>query len=125
MLEPLALLDNEKPHKQEIAMSKVLISEALNLVRCPECFSEPALVEFGPSLYRDRAALEKWHKERWTNNMRLLQIHPVDITDDAVTVEGVVISDRLKFWKLTTLSVDARFKFSGEKIVEARYGLRT
>lgn len=76
-------------------------------------------------MYRGLSAIEKWHRERWSNNMRLLQIDSISIADDLTTVEGVVTSDRLRFWKLTSLSVRARFKLEGDHIVEARYGLKT
>jgi hypothetical protein len=74
---------------------------------------------------RDRKALEKWHQERWKNNMRAVKIEMVTAVGDIVTVEGVVASDRLKFWKLSTLPVRARFRLAADKISEARFGLRS
>jgi hypothetical protein len=88
------------------------------------CYSEQALLEFGTTMYRDRKALEKWHQERWKNNMRALKIEVVATVGDIVTVEGVVASDRLKFWKLSTLPIRAKFRLAGDKISEARFGLR-
>lgn len=62
---------------------------------------------------------------RFLPDRRLWFRSPLECFADSTLVEGVVTSDRLRFWKLMSLNVRARFKLADDNIVEARYGLKT
>jgi hypothetical protein len=98
--------------------------DSRDLERCLEFYAPGALIEFGVTMCLDKEAIERWHHERWSANLRLIDIGKTEIAGDVVTVDATVVSDRLKMWRLKSLPVRARFKLLQGKIVEARYGLR-
>lgn len=99
--------------------------ESRALPACLACFADSSLIEFGPSQYASLDAIERWHRERWSANMKLLRIDGLSERDGLITIEGAVTSDRLKTWRLTALPVRAKFRIRDGKIAEARFGLRT
>jgi len=98
---------------------------ARELMRCVDLYAEGAVLEFATTQCRNRPELEKWHRERFSANLELVQIEQARVEGAEVILEGVVTSDRLKAWRIGTLPVRAKFAFRGDKIASARFGLRT
>jgi hypothetical protein len=96
-----------------------------DVARCMESYADGAVLEFGVMYFRDRASVEKWHRERFAANLALVRIDKASVNGDVVTADGAVSSDRLRKFGLSTLPVRATFHIRDGKITEARFGLKT
>lgn len=94
-----------------------------NLSRCVGLYAPGAILEFGGTFCRDAACIERWHVERFAANLALLRIDNVQIDGDEISIEGAVVSDRLKTWGVPAIMGRARFIIRDGKIAEARFGL--
>jgi hypothetical protein len=94
-----------------------------DLSRCLALYTEGAILEFGGTYCRDPECIERWHAERFSANLSLSRIDSVAVNGDEVTIDGAVISDRLKTWGVPAIVGRARFIIREGKIAEARFGI--
>ncbi len=94
--------------------------EARDLARCLDFFTEDATVVFLLSRHQGRPAIEKWHKDRFAADLRVLRIHDISVREDTVVVDAVVTSQKLRMWKMPNARGKMVLTFRGDKIKEAR-----
>jgi uncharacterized protein (TIGR02246 family) len=94
--------------------------EARDLARCLDFFIEDATVVFLLSRHQGRPAIEKWHKDRFAADLRVIRICEISIRGDIVVVDAVVTSQKLQAWKMPNARGKIVLTFQGDKIKEAR-----
>ncbi len=94
--------------------------EARDLVRCLDFYAEDAIVIFLLGCYQGRPAIEEWHKDRFTADLRVLRVDDVLVQGDTVIVNAVVTSKKLQRWKMPNARGKIVLTFQGDKIKEAR-----
>jgi hypothetical protein len=97
---------------------------ARDVDRCTSLYAEDGVVVFQFSRYGGQAAIASWHRERFEANLRVQRIDDVNAEDGTVTVDAVVESDRLRKWRLDSLSVRLRFALEAGKIRELACDMR-
>ena len=109
---------------QDVVQAYIDAFGARDLARCVGIFDEQAVIEYGPASYRGSQMLEQWHQERFTHNMTVVNIKDISCSGDTVTVEGTITSNRLKAWRVGTLSGKAKFLVRDGKIASVSLSLR-
>ena len=95
-----------------------------DLPRCIDFFAEDATLTWLMGSYRGKQAIEKWHKDRFAANLRIVRLEEVRFQGNAVIIDVIVSSDRLKTWRMDPLSGRATYLFQEGKIKDARFSLR-
>ncbi len=96
-----------------------------DLSQCLDFFAEDATIDFASGIYQGKQAIEKWHKERFAANLRVVRVDGIRVQGDTVIVEAVVTSNRLKAWRIGRLTGTVTVVFQQSKIRKAKFGLRT
>jgi hypothetical protein len=109
-------MENElatKPHDLEsIARDYLEALRNRDVTRCMELYADDAVISAMNGDFRGKAEIEKWHKDRFEAELEILRVHQITSKDDSVTVDGVVTTKRLRFWRIdsvrgtTTLKID-------------------
>jgi ketosteroid isomerase-like protein len=123
-MNPDATLNAETSDPKAVAKSYLDAAEARDVAACVGHYAPDATLTFMSGVFEGHAAIEDWHKERFAANMRFVRIDAIKVKGDAVTVDAVITSDRLKAWKLTSLGGRATFRVRDGKIKETTFGLR-
>ena len=98
--------------------------DARDLQRCVEFFAEDASIDFQMSAYRGHKAIQQWHADRFSADLRINRPESVRVNGDTVTVDAVISSERLAAWKVTSLSGRVTVRFECGKIKECKLTLR-
>lgn len=98
--------------------------DARDIEKCLTFFADDASIDFQNVEYEGLESIREWHQERFNANLRLSKIENVRIKGNAVTIDAVASSDRLKAWKISSLKSRIEAKFEGEKIQEAKLSAR-
>lgn len=98
--------------------------EAADVQRCVDFYHDDAAIHFHAGVFRGKAQLEEWHRARFDAGMRIVTVEEIRFDDDKVVVEGVATSNRLKAWRIGSLSGTVEFNIEGGKVRQARFGLR-
>lgn len=96
-----------------------------DLPQCMDFFAEDATIDFASGIYQGKQAIEKWHKERFAADLRVVRVDGIRVQGDTVIVEAVATSNRLKAWRIGRLTGTATFVFQQSRIKKAKFGLRT
>lgn len=105
-----------------VMMAYLEAFEARDLTRCLDFFTEDATVVFLMSHHEGRLAIEKWHRDRFAADLRVLRVNDVSIRGDTMVVDAVVTSKKLRAWKMPNARGRIVLTFQGDKIREARFG---
>ena len=97
--------------------------EARDLERCLEFFADDSFIDFQMTTYHGRAAIERWHGDRFAADLRIKSIESVCANGDVVTIKAVISSKRLAAWKIASLSGQVTIRFEMGKIKECRLSL--
>ena len=97
---------------------------ARDLSQCMDFFAEDANLAFYMGSYRGKAAIEQWHRDRFAADLRVTRIDKITVQDNTVIVNAAATSNRLKAWRLGSLSGTATFRFNGDKINDVKFGLQ-
>jgi hypothetical protein len=97
---------------------------AHNLAACVDAYRDDATLHFVAGVYNGKSAIEEWHRERFAAELKILRIDAITSDRDAVTVDLVVASKRLQFFRLSSLAGRGVLRLDGGKIKEARFSPR-
>ena len=95
------------------------------LEKCLEFYREDAYIKFHIGHYKGKNEIEQWHKDRFDADMRFVRIDKIKVDGDKVTAEGAATSNKLKAWKISSLSGYVTFLFEDGKIKNAKFSMRT
>ena len=98
--------------------------EARDLPSCLSFYADDATLLFQTALYKGREALETWHKERFSADLHLVRLERMTVEHDRIVIEAVGTSNRLRAWKIASISGRVTLSFEGGKIREARFAAR-
>jgi len=98
--------------------------DARDMPRCMTFYDEDATLTFGPGSFQGKKAIERWHKDRFAADMRLVKLEEIEVQSNTVIVQGVATSRLLKRLKVGTLSGTATFQLQGDKIKELAFDAR-
>ena len=68
-------------------------------------FADDAVLVFLVKRFVGREEIEQWHKQRFSAKVEILSINATKAVGDTVTVEAIVTSSRLKWWKIKLLGL--------------------
>lgn len=112
------------PDLQMVVQAYLEAFEARDLSRCLDFYAEDATINFLSGLYEGQQAIEEWHQDRFTADLRLVQVDEISVQGDTATVDAVATSKRLRIWKIDSLNGRATFRFENGKIKQAKFGLQ-
>ena len=98
--------------------------EARDLTRCVDFYNDDATLTFQTGVYRGRQAIERWHRDRFAADLRILEVDDTQIGPDEATVDATISSKKLRAWKINSLGSSLRFEFEAGKITSAKFGIR-
>lgn len=97
---------------------------AHDLPRCVDAYTDDATLHFVAGVYSGKSAIEEWHRERFAAELQILRIDSISSNHDSVTVDLVVASKRLQFFRIANLAGRGVLRLDGSKIKEARFSPR-
>ena len=103
--------------------------EALNqhdLEKCLDFYTPDAVIHFQPGVFRNRGAVEEWHKGRFKAELEIVDVKSIEAVDPhTVVLSGSATSKRLRRWKINQLQGTATFEFdpAADKVRELRFAL--
>lgn len=109
---------------EAIAKEYLEAMEARDLARCVDFYAEDGVINFQNGVFKGKQAIEEWHKERFDADLRVTKIEQVKVEGDTVKVDAITTSNRLKAWKIDSLSGTVIVKFENGKIKETSFSLR-
>jgi hypothetical protein len=98
--------------------------EGRNLEKCLDFYRDDAYIKFHLGNYNGKGAVEQWHRDRFDADMHMLDLEKISIDGNRVTVHGVITSEKLRAWKIKSLSGSVTFLFEDGKIREAKFAMR-
>jgi ketosteroid isomerase-like protein len=110
---------------QEMVRAYLEAFERRDLPRCLEFFADDAAITFALSVYRGKQAIEEWHKDRFSADLRVVRVERIRSHNGAVVVDAVATSKVARAWRFASVSGTVTLVFDGSKIKEAKFGLRT
>ena len=97
---------------------------ARDVARCLDFYAPDAEVKFVSGVYAGRTALEEWHKERFAADLTILRVDSVTVDGDEVTIDLMLASNRLKFFRINSLAARATVRLENGLIRHAHFGPR-
>jgi ketosteroid isomerase-like protein len=98
--------------------------EKHDLDRCLGFFADDATVSFMGGVFKGRSAIEEWHKERWSADLKITNVGQVKVKDQTVQLEVTVTSKRLKAFLVNNMGGRAMVRFDQGKIREMKLAPR-
>lgn len=109
---------------KEVVQDYLQALNQANLERCMDLYADDSAIKFMSAVYHGKEAIEEWHRSRFAAKMQVVQVENINLQGNSVLVEGTVTSNKLKLWRIGTLSGKATFLFENGKIKETGFGLR-
>jgi hypothetical protein len=98
--------------------------ERRDLAACVGFWHEEATIRFLFGTYQGRAAIERWHADRFAADVRIANIGELRSDGDTVAVDAEASSRRLKLFRIDTVKGTATFRVHEGRIGEARFESR-
>jgi hypothetical protein len=95
-----------------------------DVARATAFYADDALMKFASGVYKGRAAIEEWHKERFALHLKVLRIDSMTVNGDTLKIDLVVASDRLQFYRISSLAARATIRVENGLIREAHFAPR-
>ncbi len=92
---------------------------------CMNFFSDDAKISFGLGTYRGKQAIEEWHKNRFTADLRVKHIDKIKLQSDTVIVDAEATSKVARTWGFPSVAGRVTFGFQQGKIKEVNFALRS
>lgn len=83
-----------------VAQAYLQAFSANDLAACMAFYADDAVLSFLVKRFTGREEIEQWHKQRFSAKVEILSILSTKTSGDTVTVEAIVTSSRLKWWKI-------------------------
>ncbi len=97
--------------------------EARDLSHCIVFFDDDACIYFMSEVYRGKERIEKWHKDRFAADLRIVGVKGMTIEENKVRIRGSIVSKRIRAWPAKSFSVIITASFEQGKIKEIKFGL--
>ncbi|MCB0077587.1 MAG: nuclear transport factor 2 family protein [Anaerolineales bacterium] len=97
-----------------------------DLDHCLALYTDDAVIHFQPGIFRNKSAVEEWHKGRFKAELEIIDVKSVESLDEnTVVLQGAATSKRLKRWRINQLQGTATFSFDPtvDKVRELRFAL--
>jgi len=91
--------------------------------RCMSYYTEDSSLEF-VSMFRGLKEIEEWHKARFAADLRLVRLDKISVSENAVAIDAVATSKRLRAWRVKAISGSIRAVFEGDKIKDLKFAIR-
>ncbi len=99
--------------------------EDRDFARCMDFYREDAQIKFHLGHYQGKENIERWHRDRFDADMRVVRIDKIKADgENKVVLKGAATSKKLKAWKIKDLSGTMTFFFEEGKIKEVKFGMR-
>ena len=95
--------------------------EARDPARCLEFFADDGAVRFIHRTFRGPGGIESWHRDRFSADLRVLQVDRIAATEKGAEADIVTTSRVLKSWGMPKLGARVKFALDGEKIRELSF----
>src|SRR5690349_9544640 len=92
--------------------------------RCLTFFADDATIAFMNSHYQGRAAIEGWHRDRFTAQAEILKVESLKTKGDTVQVDVQATSKKLQQWKIQKVGGRATFKIVNGLIKDFKMAAR-
>jgi ketosteroid isomerase-like protein len=114
----------EQSEARRLVESYLAALEANDVERCVDFYHDDAAIHFQAGIFRGRKQIEEWHRARFEAGMRIVTVEDIRVDGDQVVVDGVATSNRLKTWRIGSLSGTVSFRIEAGKVREAKFGMR-
>jgi ketosteroid isomerase-like protein len=108
---------------KQLVQSYIASFQAEDPAQCAAFYTDDAALHFMMGVYRGKAMIADWHRERFEAAMKVLEVNKVVERGDEVTCEFLIESKRLKAWRINTLRGKAAFRLRDGKIDEVHFSL--
>ena len=95
-----------------------------DLPQCMSFYSEDATVKFIFGTYRGKQAIEKWHEDRFANDLQLINLENVSVDGETIVVHLHATSRRLKLFGIKSVKGTGTFLIQDGHIKEAKFAPR-
>ncbi len=114
----------EQNNLEEVVKDYIQALEARQLEKCVAFYKEDAHINFYLGHYQGKQDIERWHRDRFDADMRIVRIDTISAEGDTVVLTGAATSKKLKAWKINSLSGSMTFLFEDGKIKDVKFGMR-
>jgi hypothetical protein len=90
--------------------------------RCLQFFADDATVTLFTT-FRGKAAIERFHRDRFGADLRIARVDRIETVGDTVTVHCAVATSKLAAAKIQALPGRAMIRLADGKIAAVRFGL--
>ena len=98
--------------------------DSRNLERCLSFCNEDATFHFLWRSFRGLKGIEKWHRDRFAADLRITRVDDVSVDGDTVTVDVIVISDKLRARKVKQVAGRITLRLERGALKDVKIGLR-
>ena len=109
---------------QATTMAYLDAFEARDLARCLDFYADDATLIFQTGHYEGKEAIERWHRDRFAADLRLVHLDGISVRGDSVKIDATATSNRLRAWKVPSIHGTVTLTFDNGKIKEAMFGVR-
>ena len=106
---------------QAIVESYLQAFDERDLATCVDFYSDDATIDFHIGVFQGKEAIERWHRERFAADFRMVDVQEMTVKGNTVVVEAVASSKKLRMWRIKRLRGKSTFRFEGGKIEQARF----
>ena len=96
--------------------------EERDLERCLQCFADDATLTFFTT-FKGQKAVEKFHRDRFAADLRIVSVDAVEAVGDTVTVDLAVATKKLAAARIPALPGRATIRLEGGKIKTLKLGV--
>jgi ketosteroid isomerase-like protein len=93
-----------------------------NLERCLQCFADDATLTFFTA-FKGPKAIEKFHRDRFAADLRIVSVDAVEAVGDTVTVDLAVATTKLAAARIPALPGRATIRLEDGKIKTVKLGI--
>lgn len=98
--------------------------EAGDATLCAGLFAEDATLKFIFGTFKGRKAIEDWHKERFSAEVKLLRIESVSVEGEKISMNAAVTSRKLRRFRMNEVKGTAVFHVQDGRFSEAHFSPR-
>jgi uncharacterized protein (TIGR02246 family) len=98
--------------------------EAKDAARCAGFFAEDATLKFIFGTFKGRKAIEDWHQERFSAEVKLLRVETVSVEGDQVSLNAAVTSRKLRRFRMNEVKGTVVFHLRDGLFSEAHFSPR-
>lgn len=98
--------------------------DARDMERCLSFCDEDAKFHFLWRTFRGRKGIEKWHRDRFAADLRVIRVDNISSDRDTVTVDVVITSKKLKPHKVDSLGGRITVRLERGAMKDVRFALR-